>query len=76
MGGADQGTAEEFQDGRYTRAAAAFGPALERLARAYEADPDQRLDLLQDIHFALWRSFARYDERCSERTWVTGSRTT
>jgi RNA polymerase sigma-70 factor (ECF subfamily) len=61
---------DEGQDERYARAAATFGPALERLARAYEADADRRLDLLQDIHFALWRSFARYDGRCSERTWV------
>src|SRR5215469_8334455 len=53
-----------------TRAASAFGPALERLARAYEADPDVRRDLLQEIHIALWRSFAGFDQRCSLRTWV------
>jgi RNA polymerase sigma-70 factor, ECF subfamily len=47
-----------------------FGPALERLARAYEADPEKRLDLSQDIHFQLWRSFQNYDSRCSLRTWV------
>jgi RNA polymerase sigma-70 factor (ECF subfamily) len=58
------------QDGRYQRAAAAFGPALERLARGYEADPDLRRDLLQEIHIALWRSFAGFDGRCAERTWV------
>src|SRR5687767_2528412 len=58
------------QDERYTDAAAAFGPALERLARAYERDPDRRRDLLQDIHVALWRSLARFDGRCSLRTWV------
>lgn len=58
------------QDERYVRVAAAFGPALERLARACEADPDQRRDLLQEIHLALWRSFARYDGRCAEGTWV------
>jgi RNA polymerase sigma-70 factor (ECF subfamily) len=58
------------RDERYARAAATFGAALERLSRAYEADPDQRRDLLQEIHFALWRSFARFDGRCSERTWV------
>ncbi|MEI9997180.1 MAG: sigma-70 family RNA polymerase sigma factor [Rhizomicrobium sp.] len=51
-------------------AAAAFGPALGRLARAYEADPDQRRDLLQDLHLALWRSLATFDGRCSLRTWV------
>ena len=58
------------QDRRYAEAAAAFGPALERLARGYERDPDKRLDLLQDIHVALWRSLARFDGRCSLRTWV------
>lgn len=58
------------QDERYRLAASEFGPALERLARAYEANPDQRHDLLQDIHTALWRSFAGYDGRCSLRTWV------
>ena len=58
------------QDQRYAEAAAAFGPALERLARGYERDPDKRRDLLQDIHVALWRSLARFDGRCSLRTWV------
>jgi RNA polymerase sigma-70 factor (ECF subfamily) len=58
------------QDERYVRAAETLGPALERLARAYEADADQQKDLLQDIHFAVWRSFARFDGRCSESTWV------
>ena len=46
------------QERRYAEAAAAFGPALERLARAYERDPDKRRDLLQEIHIALWRSLA------------------
>src|SRR5262245_46120535 len=26
--------------------------------------------LSQDIHFQLWRSFQRYDGRCSLRTWI------
>ena len=55
---------------RYAEAAAEFGPALERLARAYERDPDSRRELLQEIHVALWRSLARFDGRCSMRTWV------
>jgi len=54
----------------YEEASAAYGPALERLARAYEADPDRRRDLLQEIHLALWRSFASFDGRCSLRTWI------
>ena len=58
------------QDERYLGAAAEYGPALARLARGYEADLDQRHDLLQEIHLALWRSFAGFDGRCSLRTWV------
>ena len=58
------------RDQRYGEAVERFGPALERLARAYEADPDIRRDLVQDIHFAVWRSFAVYDGRCALRTWV------
>lgn len=58
------------QDSRYEQAADTFGPALDRLARAYELDPDMRRDLLQEIHLQLWRSFAHFDVRCSLRTWV------
>jgi len=58
------------QDELYLRAVAEFGPALARLARAYETDADQRRDLLQDIHFALWRSFASFGGHCSLRTWT------
>jgi RNA polymerase sigma-70 factor (ECF subfamily) len=58
------------QDQRYAHAAAEFGPALGRLARAYERDPDRQRDLLQEIHFALWRSFESYEGRASIRTWV------
>jgi RNA polymerase sigma-70 factor (ECF subfamily) len=58
------------QDSLYSDAIEQFGSALERLARAYEADPEKRNDLSQDIHFQLWRSFERYDGRCSLRTWV------
>lgn len=58
------------QDDLYGEAAETYGPPLERLARAYEADPEARRDLLQDIHLQLWRSFAHFDQRCSLRTWV------
>jgi RNA polymerase sigma-70 factor, ECF subfamily len=40
------------------------------LASAYEANPEERRDLLQDIHVGLWRSFIAFDGRCSLRTWV------
>ena len=70
MGDTIQARSEEEQDARYGRAATTFRQALERLSRAYEADPDQREDMRQEIHLAVRRSFARYDGRCSERTWV------
>ena len=58
------------QDERYLETVVKFGTALHRLAAAYEADPDKRKDLLQDLHFAVWRSLASFDDRCSLRTWV------
>jgi len=64
------GGTESIQDDLYRDAAERFGSALERLAGAYEADPEKRRDLSQDIHFQLWRSFQGYDGRCSLRTWV------
>ena len=54
----------------YQEATARFGRALERLARAYEADPDRREDLVQEIHFEIWKSLEVYEVRCALRTWV------
>ena len=51
-------------------AVANCGTALDRVARAYEADPDKRRDLLQEIHVALWQSFENFERRCSLKTWV------
>ena len=62
--------AQASQDDLYNEAANKFGSSLERLASAYEADPEKRRDLSQDIHFQLWRSLQRYDARCSLRTWT------
>ena len=58
------------QDDLYERAAAEHGAALGRLVRGYEADPEKRRELLQEIHLVLWRSFERFQARCSLRTWV------
>jgi RNA polymerase sigma-70 factor, ECF subfamily len=60
----------EGQDELYQKAVAEHGDALARLTRGYEGDADLRRDLMQDIHIALWRSFAGFDGRCSMRTWV------
>ena len=58
------------QDELYQNTAASYGAAIERLAHAYEADPELRRDLVQEIHIGLWRSFAAFDGRCSLRTWL------
>ena len=58
------------QDDLYREASESFGDALARLVRAYEVDSDKQPDLGQEIHLALWRSFASYESRCSMRTWV------
>src|SRR5579872_2233381 len=61
---------QDCQDSLYEQAAEAYSSALDRLARVYELDAETRRDLLQEIHFHLWRSFSRFDQRCSLRTWV------
>ena len=58
------------QDELYQQAAETYGAALARMAHAYEADPDLRRDLTQEIHMALWRSFDKFNGRCSLRTWI------
>jgi RNA polymerase sigma-70 factor (ECF subfamily) len=63
-------TEHERQDGLYEEAVGAYGAALRRLARSYEIDPDKQRDLLQEVHLALWRSFAAFEATCSLRTWV------
>ena len=51
-------------------ASALCGATLQRLARGYEANPETRRDLLQEIHIELWRSLRVFDGRCSLQTWV------
>lgn len=63
-------TQQADQDALYEQAAGTFGPALQRVARASEANPDKRRDLLQDMHVAIWKSFALFDGRCQLSTWV------
>jgi RNA polymerase sigma-70 factor (ECF subfamily) len=63
-------TGKSPQDARYLAAARVHGAMIERLARGYEADPELRRDLVQEIHAALWRSFAIYEGQCAEKSWV------
>jgi RNA polymerase sigma factor (sigma-70 family) len=63
-------TGKTAQDARYLTAARTHGAMIERLARGYEADPELRRDLVQEIHAALWRSFAIFEGQCAEKSWV------
>ena len=58
------------RDELYKEASLTYSAGMDRLAKAYEADPELRRDLLQEIHLALWRSFETYEARCSLRTWT------
>jgi RNA polymerase sigma-70 factor (ECF subfamily) len=58
------------QDRLYEKVAVEYAAPLDRLIRAHEADVTLQPDLRQEIHLALWRSFATFDNRCSLRTWV------
>jgi RNA polymerase sigma-70 factor (ECF subfamily) len=60
----------QSRDDFYKEATATYGDALDRLVRAYELDSEKRRDLLQEIFLALWRSFEKFEGRCSLRTWV------
>jgi Sigma-70 region 2 len=70
MAGNNQFTQASRPDETYQEACAAYGAALSRLAGAYEAEPDKRGDLLQEIHIAMWKSLGRFNGSCSLRTWV------
>lgn len=58
------------QDDLYTKAGEQFAATLARLARAVERNADKARDLEQDIHAALWSSFARFEGQCELKTWV------
>lgn len=49
---------------------ARHAPALARLTRHYEALPEARRDLEQEILIALWKAQSAFRGDCSERTWV------
>ncbi len=66
----DNGVTESKQDRLFCEAIEQFGGALARMARGYEANPDARRDLEQELQVALWQSFERFDGRCSLSTWV------
>jgi RNA polymerase sigma-70 factor (ECF subfamily) len=58
------------QDACYQQAVDDYGPDIARFTAGYERDPARRRELLQEVHLALWQSFANYKAQCSLRTWV------
>ncbi len=64
------GAAASKRDEQYQAAVREFGRALDRLASGYEADPEKRHDLRQEIHLQLWKSLELFDGRCSLKTWT------
>ena len=58
------------QDRLYQEVLNDYAAAIDRLARAYEFNDEDRRDLVQEIHFAIWRSLAAFNGNCSLRTWL------
>jgi len=46
------------------------GPSVLRMAAAYESNPANRDDLVQEIALALWKALHQFRGECSERTLV------
>lgn len=59
-----------MSDEQFNRLLREHGPALRRLAAAWEREPAAQEDLVQEILFALWRALPRFRGDCSERTFV------
>jgi len=69
-GESSSATARPKRDELYQSAIRDFGRALDRLAAGYEAHPEKRLDLRQEIYLQLWKSLEAFDGRCSLKTWA------
>ncbi|MES2317566.1 MAG: sigma-70 family RNA polymerase sigma factor [Pseudomonadota bacterium] len=54
----------------YRDATRQYGRDIARFVAGYERDSAARQELLQEVHLALWQSFAGFAHQCSLRTWV------
>ncbi len=61
---------DETIEARYRDAVQQYGRDIARFVAGYERDLATRQELLQEVHLALWQSFARFADQCSLRTWV------
>lgn len=57
-------------DAAFARVIGEYGPALARLVAAYESEPADREDLMQEVMLALWNALPGFRGECSERTFV------
>lgn len=55
---------------QYERLIREHGPSILRVAAAWESNPVNRDDLVQEIALALWQALPRFRGECSERTLV------
>ena len=68
--GAMAGSVERHEKDRFERLMREHGPAMVRLATAYERNAASRDDLVQEIALALWKALPGFRGECSERTLV------
>jgi len=61
---------ENTQEALYREASQLYGRDVARFVAGYERDSAARQELLQEVHLALWQSFAGFAHQCSLRTWV------
>lgn len=54
----------------YREAIRQYGRDIARFVAGYERASPTRQELLQEVHLALWQSFAGFAHQCSLRTWV------
>ncbi|MBN7825817.1 sigma-70 family RNA polymerase sigma factor [Bowmanella dokdonensis] len=53
-----------------SRVAASYGPLLSRVAASYEANPELRKELLQEISLAVWQAMSAFRGQSSEKTYL------
>jgi RNA polymerase sigma-70 factor (ECF subfamily) len=63
-------TKKHSLDAAFDTVMGSYGAALRRVAATYEADPDLREDLFQEIGLAIWRALPAFRGDASMRTFV------
>lgn len=64
------GLAGQGRDAGFEALVAEHGPMLRRIAGSYEADPERRRELEQDILLAVWRALPRFRNEAPIRAFL------